>query len=515
MGSTNQELSGPDFAAGVGIDELVDGAPLLGHANGEAVVMVRQGDEVFATGASCSHYGGPLAEGIVKDGTIRCPWHHACFDLKTGESLRAPGLSPIPCYAVLRKGDRLLLGAKREPPRRSLDAAKAPASVVVAGAGPAGAAAVEALRREGYEGPITLIGDEPPGPVDRPNLSKDYLAGNAPEEWIPLRTPEFYRELAVDFMLGDPVESIDTSARRLSLKSGKSLSYGALLLVTGAEPRKLEIPGADLPHVHVLRTLAQSRAIIQGAEGKKRAVVIGASFIGLEAAASLRKRGLAVDVVGPEPVPLARVLGDEIGRRIQELHEQQGVVFHLGRKPQTITDDTVVLDDGAKLSTDLVVVGVGVKPRTALAEAAGLRVDGGIVVDENLRTSDAHVYAAGDVARYPDPLTGSLVRVEHFVHAERQGQAAARNLLGRVEPYRDAPFFWSAHYDQTLSYVGHAPSWDRIAIKGSLADFDFAASFFKGSQILAVVSAGRDRVSLLAEALLASGDQAGLLRLLA
>jgi NADPH-dependent 2,4-dienoyl-CoA reductase/sulfur reductase-like enzyme/nitrite reductase/ring-hydroxylating ferredoxin subunit len=514
MGSTNQELSGPDFAAGLELDQLPDGAPLLGHAGGEAVILVRRGNDVFATGASCSHYGGPLAEGIVVGGTIRCPWHHACFDLRTGEATRAPALSAIPCYAVVRQGSRVLVGTRKDVPRRALEAA-APASVVVVGAGPAGAAAVEALRRAGYRGPVTLIGDEEPGPVDRPNLSKDYLAGTAPEEWIPLRTPDFYREIEVDFVLGDPVEKLDTNARQVVLRSGRTTSYGALLLATGAEPRRLDVPGADLPHVHVLRTLAHSRAIIDAARGKQRAVVIGSSFIGLEVAASLRKRGLDVSVVGPEQVPLARVLGEEIGRRVQKLHEEHGVRFYLERRPSRIGERSVTLDDGAELGADLVVAGVGVRPRTKLAESAGLRVDSGIVVDELLRTSAEGVYAAGDVARYPNPAGGELMRVEHFVHAERQGQAAARNLLGPSAPFRDPPFFWSAHYDQNLCYVGHAPAWERVTLAGSLERFDFAAGFWRGSQILAVVTASRDRVSLLAEAAFEAGDHETLARLLA
>lgn len=513
MASTNQGPSGPDLTAGVKITDLVEGKPLLGHANGEAVMLVKRGERIFATGATCSHYGGPLAEGLVVDGTVRCPWHHACFDLETGEAVRAPALSSIPCYAVERAGELVKLGARREAPRRTLVAASLPESIVVVGAGPAGAAAVEALRREGYTGPVTLIGDEPPGPVDRPNLSKDYLAGTAPEEWIPLRPAEFYAELGVTFVQGDAARKLDPAVAKLTLESGRELSFGALLLATGAEPRKLDVPGADLSHVYVLRTLADSRAIIAAAEGKRRAVVVGSSFIGLEVAASLRKRGLDVHVVGTDTVPLGRVLGPEIGDRVRRLHEQNGVVFHLGRKPVRITAERVVLDDGSELDADLVVTGVGVKPRVDLAEAGGLRVEDGIVVDEQLRTSAPNVYAAGDVARYPDASSGDLVRIEHFVHAERQGQVAAKNMLGRAEPFRQAPFFWSAHYDVTLCYVGHARRWDRIALSGRLEDFDFAAAFIAGDKTLAVVTAGRDRESLLAEVALEAGDQAALQRL--
>jgi NADH dehydrogenase FAD-containing subunit/nitrite reductase/ring-hydroxylating ferredoxin subunit len=407
MGSANTELTGPDLAEGVELSTLEEGKPLLGHARGEALVLVRSGDEVFATGGTCTHYSGPLAEGLVVGRTLRCPWHHACFSLETGEAVGGPALSPVPCYAVVREGARVKVGAKRAVPKRSLDAASTPASIAVVGAGAAGAAAVEALRREGYCGPVTLVGDEEPGPVDRPNLSKDYLAGTAPEEWIPLRSPEFYRELGVELVLGDPAERLDPKARTLTLKSGKTLAFGALLLATGARPRELDVPGADASHVHLLRTLADSRAIIAALEGKKNAVVIGASFIGLEVAASLRHRGLDVDVVAPDAVPLGRVLGDEVGRFVQKLHEEHGVRFHLGRKPARITSDGVTLDDGKVLSAPLVVAGVGVAPRTELAEAAGLEVNGGIVVDAELRTSASGIFAAGDVARWRASSTGS------------------------------------------------------------------------------------------------------------
>lgn len=505
MGSANTELTGPDLAEGIELAKLEEGKPLLGHARGEALVLVRSGDEVFATGATCTHYSGPLAEGLVVGRTLRCPWHHACFSLETGEAIGAPALSPVPCYAVLRDGARVRVGEKRDVPKRSLGVADTPVSVAVVGAGAAGAAAVEALRREGYRGPIVLVGDEEPGPVDRPNLSKDYLAGTAPEAWIPLRSPEFYRELGVELVLGDPAERVDAKARTLTLKSGRTLGFGALLLATGARPRKLDVPGADSSHVHLLRTLADSRAIIGALDGKKNAVVIGASFIGLEVAASLRHRGLDVDVVAPDAVPLARILGDEVGRFVQKLHEERGVRFHLGRKPARITPESVTLDDGTELASPLVVAGVGVAPRTELAEAAGLEVNGGIIVDAQLCTSAAGIFAAGDVARYPDPISGEPARVEHWVHAERQGQAAARSLLGRGRPFTDAPFFWSQHYDLTLAYVGHAPGWDRIETRGELARRDFSAAYVRGERVLAVLTVGRDLESLRAEAAFESG----------
>jgi NADPH-dependent 2,4-dienoyl-CoA reductase/sulfur reductase-like enzyme/nitrite reductase/ring-hydroxylating ferredoxin subunit len=514
MSGEPKPLSGPDLEKGVDWDTLVEGRPLLGHAKGEGVVLVRRGHEAFAIGASCTHYGGPLADGLVVAETIRCPWHHACFSLRSGEAIAAPALNPVAAYEVERRGSLLFVRGPRAAREKAAQPRQAPESVVIVGAGPAGAACAETLRRRGYQGPVTLVGAEPPGPVDRPNLSKDYLAGTAPEEWIPLRGPDFYSEQRIQFIPEDPVLSLDLEARSVSLGSGRTLSYGVLVLATGAGPRRLAIPGADQPHVFVLRTLADSRALIARAARSRRAVVVGASFIGLEVAASLRQRGLEVDVVGREAIPLARVLGDEIGVFVRKKHEEHGVRFHLGQAPKAIDDRGVELGDGRRLPADLVVAGIGVAPRTALAESAGLKVANGILVDARLRTSDEHVYAAGDVARFPDPRTGDSVRIEHFAVAERQGQAVARAILGG-EGYRDVPFFWSQHYDLTIASVGHAASWDRLETRGSLAAGDFAAYYLTGGQVRAVVTVGRDALSLRAEAAMEAGDEAALAALLA
>ncbi|HEV8239117.1 MAG TPA: FAD-dependent oxidoreductase [Thermoanaerobaculia bacterium] len=496
-------LSGPDFAAGVPIAELPQGEPVLGHAHGEAVILVRRGETVFATGAKCTHYGAPLVRGLVVGETLRCPWHHACFHLGSGEAIGAPALDPIASYEVVREGDRVRVGARRPAPapRRPVSS---PPSIVILGAGAAGAAATEQLRREGYSGPLVLVGDEPP--VDRPNLSKDYLAGTAKEEWLPLRGAEFYRSLDVELVAGDPATALDVAGKEVTLASGRRLPFGALLFATGAEPVRLPLPGAERPEVHVLRTLADSRAIIARAEGGRRAVVVGASFIGLEVAASLRNRGIEVDVVAPEPVPLARVVGEEVGRFVLGLHEAKGVRFHLGRKPAAIEEGAVVLDDGARLACDFAVMGVGVRPRLALAEAAGLTIDRGVVVDEQLLAAPS-VWAAGDVARYPDPRSGRPVRIEHWVVAERMGQAAARNMLGAARPYRDVPFFWSRHYDVSLHYVGHAEEWDAIELRGSLDGRDALVAYRHGGRVAAVVTVGRARASLQVEAAMECGDE--------
>jgi apoptosis-inducing factor 3 len=502
--SGETQLSGPDLAQGVPLGDLPDGGQLLGHSGGEAVLVVRRGEEIFAVGATCTHYGGPLAEGVVVGDTVRCPWHHACFSLRTGEALRAPALNPVSCYKVEREGDLIKVREKIDVPPKPR--ASGPDSVVIVGAGGAGNAAAERLRREGYQGTIRMIAPEDEVPYDRPNLSKDYLAGSAPEEWIPLRPPEFYAEAKIELLRGVRATAIDPKGKTVTLSDGRSLSYGALLLATGAEPIRLPIPGADRPHVHVLRSLADSRAIIEAAKTAKRAVVIGASFIGLEAAAALRTRGLDVTVVAPEDRPLVKILGPELGDFLRAFHEEHGVTFRLGRKPASIEEGEVRLDDGSALPADLVVMGVGVRPRLDLAQGAGLAVDNGVLVDEHLETSVPGIFAAGDIARWPDPWSGERIRVEHWVVAERQGQVAAGNILGRREPFDHAPFFWSQHYDVSISYVGHAVKWDAIEVSGSIPDKSAVVTFRAGERIAAVATIFRDRESLEAEIAMEEGD---------
>jgi NADPH-dependent 2,4-dienoyl-CoA reductase/sulfur reductase-like enzyme/nitrite reductase/ring-hydroxylating ferredoxin subunit len=499
MASGETQLTGPDLAQGIALADVPDGGSLLGHAGGEPVLVARSGDEVFAVGATCTHYGGPLSAGLVVGDTVRCPWHHACFSLRTGEAVRAPALNPIACYAVTRDDERIQIGAKREP-AKAARADGGPKSVVIIGAGAAGHAAAEMLRRQGYVGKVTLVSADDAPPYDRPNLSKDYLAGTAPEEWIPLRPREFYDEQGIELELGAEVARLDPAGRQIHLADGRRRDYDALLLATGATPIRLPIPGADLPHVHTLRTLADSKALIARTPHTVRAVVIGASFIGLEVAASLRARNIDVHVVAPEARPLERVLGPDLGDFVRGLHEQKGVVFHLGRKPASIDAKQVTLDDGTTVAADLVVMGVGVRPATALAEAAGLEVQNGVVVDEYLQTSAEGIWAAGDIARWPDPHTGQRIRVEHWVVAQRQGQTAARNILGQGVRFDAVPFFWSAHYDVTINYVGHAdPASADLDVDGSMDGRDLMVSYRTGERVDAVATVFRDRESLSAE----------------
>jgi NADPH-dependent 2,4-dienoyl-CoA reductase/sulfur reductase-like enzyme/nitrite reductase/ring-hydroxylating ferredoxin subunit len=516
MAQDQAKVSGPDLAQGIALAELADGGKLVGHVGGEQVLLVRRGTEIFAVGADCTHYHGPLGDGLVIDDTVRCPWHHACFSLRTGEAVRAPALDPVTCWSVEQRDGKIFVREKREPTAASprgktrgktarKKPSKAPERIVIVGGGAAGFAAAERLRRERYQGSIVMLSNDDAGPIDRPNLSKDYLAGSAPEEWVPLRPDSFYSDNDIELRLKANVTSIDVRSREVVLANGSNVPYDRLLLATGAEPVRLSIPGADLAHVHTLRTLMDCRAIIERAKTARRAVVVGASFIGLEVAAALRTRGIEVHVVAPEKTPMERILGPQMGDFVRSLHAEHGVAFHLENMASAIDGQRVTLKDGSTLEADLVVVGVGVRPRTELAERAGLAVDRGVVVNAYLETSVPAILASGDIARWPDPHSGESIRVEHWVVAERQGQTAALNMLGHRETFAAVPFFWSQHYDIPINYVGHAEKWDEIAIDGDVAGKDCVLRFKRGGRVVAVASIFRDLESLQAEVAMEGG----------
>lgn len=496
------ELTGPDLEAdGIPTAQVAEGALVVGHARGEPVVLVRRDGEIHAVGGKCTHYGGPLGDGLFDGRCLRCPWHHARFDVATGVAAGAPALAPIPRWRVEQRDGHLFVTGKIDQPPPRPRPAREPGSVVIVGAGAAGEAAAEALRQAGYDGRVTLLGDEIP--VDRPNLSKDYLAGVAPEEWVPLRPDSFFADHGIELRVGPRAVAIDREAKVVRLEDGGEVTYDALLYAPGAEPVLLPIPGAERDHVYTLRSLADCRALIAASEGARRAVIIGAGFIGLEVAASLRQRDVAVTVVAPEELPLARIVGAHLGRFVQSIHEEHGVEFRFERTVAEIGADRVRLDDDSELEAELVVVGVGVRPRVELAEAAGLEIEQGVLVDERLRTSDPSIWAAGDVARFP--WRDQSIRIEHWVVAQRQGQAAARNILGADEPFRDAPFFWSQHYDVPIAYVGHAPDFDETIVQGSAADRDVLVALKQNGEIRAIASIYRDLDSLRAELTLEQG----------
>ena len=504
MSDGNGPPPGPDLTRGVPLASIPDDGVLAGRVGDDAVLLVRLDDGVHAVGAHCTHYGAPLAEGRIADGSVHCPWHHACFDLRTGAAGCAPAFAPLGRWRTeVADGSVFVREPLPAPPAPSAHTGTAtPRRVVIVGGGAAGYAAARRLRDRGFDGTVTMLSADADVPVDRPNLSKDFLAGTAPPEWLPLQEAAAYVEQGIDLRVDCEVAKLDPQARRVTTAGGERFDYDALLLATGAEPRQLGLPGFDLAHVFSLRTLADAQRIVAAAAGARSVAFVGAGFIGLEAAAALRSRGLAVSVVAPEAVPMARILGEQLGEFLANLHREHGISFHLGRKPARLDGHALVLDDGSLVEADLVIVGAGVVPRTQLAEAAGMAVDNGILVDATLQTSIPGHYAAGDVARYPHG--GAHARVEHWVHAQRQGQCVADNLLGDAREFTDVPFFWTHQYDLELRVTGHLAGWDELRIEGSPGARDFIARYYRWGTLVAAATVGRDLANLDVEAELAA-----------
>jgi 3-phenylpropionate/trans-cinnamate dioxygenase ferredoxin reductase subunit len=360
---------------------------------------------------------------------------------------------------------------------------------VIVGASLAGAKAAETLRTEGFSGRIVLIGEEPVRPYERPPLSKDYLRGEATAEKAFVHDPGFYIEQDIDLRLSTSVRGVDTGASEVVLDSGERLRYDALLLTTGAAPRKLTVPGADLDGVRYLRTMADADQLRAAITAANQVVVIGAGWIGSEVAASARQMGADVAIVEVAQLPLERVLGSELGRFYRDVHADHGVELHLGigvsELRGTSRVEAVALSDGTMLPADLVVVGVGGTPRIELAEAAGLTIDNGVVTDERLSTSAANVFAAGDVANAWHPILERRIRLEHWSSALNQGPAAARNMLGTKSPYDRIPYFFSDQYDIGMEYSGLATEWDQVVFRGDPASREFIAFWLKDGRVAA------------------------------
>jgi 3-phenylpropionate/trans-cinnamate dioxygenase ferredoxin reductase component len=359
----------------------------------------------------------------------------------------------------------------------------------IVGASLAGAKAAETLRTEGFDGRILLLGDEPERPYERPPLSKAYLRGEASRDKLYVHDPGFYAAHDIELRTSTRVVSVAPAERRVHLASGERIPYDRLLLAPGAAPRRLEIPGAELDGVLYLRSVNDADALAVAVEKAHRIVVIGAGWIGSEVAASLRQLGREVVIVSPGTVPLERVLGPEIGRIYHDAHAEHGVELRFGTGVVALRGkgrvEQVVTGDGRIVACDLVVVGIGVTPRTALAEVAGLAVDNGVVVNDRLETSAPGVYAAGDVANAWHPLLGRRLRVEHWANALHQGPCAARNMLGIDTPYERIPYFFSDQYDLGMEYSGHATSWDEVVVRGDPAERAFLAFWMRQKRVVA------------------------------
>jgi len=484
------------------VGALKDGEMKAFDVGETKVLLARVKGNFHAVGATCPHYGAPLAEGALCGERIICPWHHASFDVKTGDLLEPPALDALPRYEVTLEGERVIVALpdetvdRRTPPMVTRDARRDERTFVILGGGGAGYLAAQTLREDGFQGRVLMITREDRLPYDRPNLSKDFLQGHAEPEWMPLRPDEFFTDHQIEVMRGKEVTRIDAVTRAIIFSDGDSLTYDALLVATGGTPRQLPFQPDDLANVFLLRSYADADAIIEAAAQSSRAVIIGASFIGMEAASSLTERQCSVTVVAPDTVPFLKTLGAEIGALFQRLHESHGVKFKLGARVARFEGagkvEAVVLESGERLEADLVVVGVGVKPATDFLKGVGLSRDGGVMVDEHLRAADC-LYAAGDIAYFPSALTGERQRIEHWRTALQQGRIAAHNMAGKAISYDSVPFFWTRQFDAGLLYVGHAEKWDEIIYQGDVSAQNFLAFYVKGNRVLAVAGMNRDR----------------------
>jgi NADPH-dependent 2,4-dienoyl-CoA reductase/sulfur reductase-like enzyme/nitrite reductase/ring-hydroxylating ferredoxin subunit len=497
-----------------GTDELKDGEMKQVSVGGTDLLLARVRGKHYAVGAACTHYGAPLAEGVLSGERIVCPWHHACFNAATGDLEEPPALDALPSYEVRVENDRVVVSLptdaadRRAPAVVEGDASKDGRLFVILGGGAAGQIAAQTLREDGFRGRVLLVTREDRTPYDRPNLSKDYLQGHAEPEWMPLRPDEFYAEHNVEVRRGQEAVRVDAAEKTITFRDGETLGYDALLVATGGAPRSLNVPGSDLKNVFTLRGFDDADAIIGAARASSRAVVIGASFIGMEAAASLRERNLAVTVVAPDKVPFEKTLGPEIGALFRQVHEARGVRFKLGAGVERFEGEgevqAVVLDSGERVEADLAVVGVGVRPATTFLEGVRLHKDGGVLVDEHLRAAEG-LYAAGDIASFPSALTGERQRIEHWRTAQQQGRTAAHNMAGKEVAFDGVPFFWTRQFDAGLLYVGHAGAWDEIIYEGEVAAQDFLAFYVSGGHVLAAAGMNRDRDMAAIEELMRAG----------
>jgi apoptosis-inducing factor 3 len=456
------------------------------------ILLFREGEIVHAVGATCPHAGAPLAEGI-RDGThIICPWHKATFCLRTGALLEPPAVDDLPRYAVERKGDRVLVTLPAEEATVSAPSADERLFVIVGG-GAAGAVAAQTLRKAGFGGRIVMLDRENRVPYDRTLLSKYHLSGQPGAEKSPLQAQSFYVEQGIERRTAE-VEVLDAAGKIIHCADGNTLHYDAALLATGAAPSLPHLPGAHLGNVFLLRSRQDADAILAQAERSRRAVVLGASFIGMEVAASLRERGLEVVVVGKESAPFEKQLGARVGGAFVGLHRKQGVDFRLGTEIHALEGEhvveAVVLAGGERLAADLVVVGFGVKPVTGYVRGVPVNGDGSLTVDETLRAADG-LYAAGDIARFR--YRGVAIRVEHWRVAEQQGRTAALAMLGQEVRYDAVPVFWTIQYMKRLDYIGHASEWDDIVVHGDLGKPEFLAYYVKDGRVVAAAGLDRDK----------------------
>jgi apoptosis-inducing factor 3 len=480
-----------------------------GDASETPILLVRQGDAVHAFTADCPHAGAPLEEGSICNGRIVCPWHKGTFEISDGSLVEPPPLKGLTRYpTTIKDGDVFVSLTPEEAQTPRNDTSDTGKTVLIAGAGAAGAAACATLREAGFSGRIVLAGRDAPAPYDRTSLSKFVLSGDMPlDELPPLLDDDFFDKHDIE-RIESNVTHLDAKNKRAELADSRKIEYDAALLCTGGIPRPLNVPGANLAHVHALRQRDDAGAILNSLDklGKNaRVVIVGASFIGLEVASCLRKRNIDVSVVAPGKVPFAKQFGERIGEMFKRLHEKHGVRFHMNahvsafRGGNAVSD--VMLDSGEHLHADMVIVGTGVKPATSFVTGVALEDDGGITVDAAMRAAP-DLYAAGDIARFALPRLNQMLRIEHWRVAQQLARVAAFNIAGIEHNYAGVPYFWTFHYDKTFEYLGHVDEPDNVEIDGDLGAQKFIAYLLKNDEVRAVVACQHEReMGMLAEAM--------------
>lgn len=478
------------------VKDLEDGDMRQVEVGDAEVLLVKLEGEFYAVGGECTHFGAPLADGVIHKGRVRCPWHQACFDAASGDMEEPPGLDVLSKFEAREEADEVVVSVPDDatgqttPEMAEKDLEEDDRTFVIVGGGAAGASAVETLRVNGFQGEIKLITREENLPYDRTQLSKVRIAKNL--KGVPtLRSQDFYEEIDVDVLTDTEVVGVEKDEKGVSLAGGKTIGYDKLLVATGSQPNDLPVPGTELSNVFTLRDPLDLEKINNSAEEGSRAVVVGSSFIGMETAVSLYERGLDVTVVSLSSVPFERVLGDEIGELYKETHSKKGINFELNSSVSSFKGDgeaTILeLQDGSTLAADFFVLGVGVSPSTGFLEnTLELNEDGGIAVDEQLRAEE-DIYAAGDVASFPYWGSGEEVRIEHWRLAHQHGRLAGRNMVGSREKYRSVPLFWTNQFDIYLRYIGYADSWDEIIFDGDISEKRFIGYFVEDDQVLAAV----------------------------
>ncbi|MCB9296778.1 MAG: FAD-dependent oxidoreductase [Lewinellaceae bacterium] len=493
------------------ISDLENGGMKSAKVGETDVLLAKVDGKFYALYGKCTHYGASLADGVLNGRRLVCPWHHACFDVKTGRHLEACGIDGLPTYDLRIEGEDVIVRVPGDSPDRvpNILARPEPAngkSYAIIGGGAAAAYAAEGMREAGFTGRIALINAEEELPYDRPNCSKEYLQGEAPEAWMPLRPESFYKEHDITLLKGHRVNKVDTGGKKIHFEKGEPLAYDKLLIATGATPRQLSVRGAGSSNVRTLRSLRDSRELRELGRGADKVAIVGSSFIGLECAMSLKHLDCEVTVVAPEEVPFARIWGKAVGQRIRKWHEEAGVQFRLGRKVKQIYTQgdvsTLELDDGSQLTANLVLAGIGVQPATGFLDSLETEQDGGIRVDEYLQAAP-DIYAAGDIAHYP--YRGEPARIEHWKVACQQGRVAGMNMAGARLKYQAVPFFWSAQQDKVLGYVGHVKDYDETIVEGDLDGDSFLVHYVKDGAIRATLSLFRDAESCAIQELMHDG----------